>query len=35
MEMKIIEKFGKDIMVYKVPEFINKNKNTGNKLYDF
>ena len=35
MEMKIIEKFGKDIMVYKVPEFINKNKNTGNKLDDF
>ena len=33
--MKIIEKFGKDIMVYKVPEFINKNKNTGNKLDDF
>lgn len=33
--MKIIEKEGKDLIIYKFPEFVNKNKEIGNSLEDF
>ena len=33
--MKIIEKDGKDLVVYELPDFINENKEIGSSLEDF
>ena len=33
--MKIIEKDGKDLIIYKFPGFVNKNKKIGDSLEDF